>query len=189
MTANTSFNGSHFVGGGGTIEPAINDANGNLTYLLTPNNVPVNPNSHNVAPIYLPVYPFGSGIDPTTLSCAHVTATYVTADNCPDHGPLIAVVATHIESSVYGGGVLGHDHLIGIANTDGDFNIIWEPILVLFTNPKAATHRLLTLAAINSAVHSGNAFLVPVPQAEFHCSVAPESAYAKATPAPTVVGP
>ena len=91
-----------------------------------------------------------------------------------------------IVPTVYGGGVLGHDHLIGVANTGGDFNIIWEPVLVIFTNAEAATHRLLTLDGINSAVSSGNAFLVPVPQADFHCSVVPESAYAKATPAPTV---
>ena len=184
MTANTSFDGTHFVGGGGTIEPAFNDANGTLTYLLTPNNAKVNPNDHNVAPIYLPVYPAGSGIDAATLSCAHVPA-----DNCPDHGPLIAGAAMQIDPGVYSGGVLGHDHLVGIAKTDGDFNIIWEPVLVLFTNAAAARNRLMTLTDINNAVSSHNAFLVPIPQADFHCSVVPESSYAKATPAPTVVGP
>ena len=181
MTANTTFDGTRFVGGGGTIEPAINDANGSLTYLLTPNNAQVHPNGHNVAPIYLPMYPVGSGIDPASLNCAHSPA-----DNCPDHGPGVAGGAMAIEPTVYGGGVLGHDHLIGIASTGGDFNIIWEPVLVLFTNANAATHRLMTIVDINNAVSSGNAFLVPLPQFDFHCSAVSAATYAKATPAPTV---
>jgi hypothetical protein len=35
------------------IEPAYNDANGGLVYLLTPLNAPVHPNTHNTAPLYV----------------------------------------------------------------------------------------------------------------------------------------
>ena len=196
MYGNTSFDATtgHFTGGGGTIEPAYDDATGTLVYLRTPNQVPVNvanvpidPGTgmpKNVAPIYLPVYPAGSGIDPASLNCAHVPA-----DNCPDHGPGVAGAAMAIVPSVYGGGVLGHDHLVGIAKTKGDFNILWEPVLVLFTNADAATHHITTLAQIQAAEAAGNAFQVPLPQLTFHCSAEGAAAYEHATPAPTVTGP
>ena len=182
-----------FSGGGGTIEPAYDDATGTLVYLQTPNGPSVHPPKKidpstrmpiNVAPIYLPMYPAGSGIDPATLNCAHVPA-----DNCPDHGPLLSAVAASIMPSVYGDGVVGHDHLIGIASTGGDFNILWEPVLVLFTNPEAATTHITTLAQINADVASGDAIEVPIPPATFHCSSVSAAAYLRATPSPTVVGP
>jgi hypothetical protein len=180
----------HFSGGGGAIEPAYDDATGTLVYLQTPNNVPFNPVKKidpdtgmpiNVAPIYLPVYPAGSGIDPATLNCAHVPA-----DNCPDHGPLISTVADQIMHSVYGVGVLGHDHLVGISKTGGDFNVLWEPVLVLFTNAAAATTHITTLAQIQEAVDTHNAIEVPLPQATFHCSSVSAAAYWRGTPAPAV---
>ena len=182
-----------FSGGGGTIEPAYDDATGTLVYLQTPNGPAVHPPKKidpstempiNVAPIYLPMYPVGSGIDPATLNCAHVPA-----DNCPDHGPLLAAVAASIMPSVYGGGVVGHDHLVGIASTGGDFNILWEPVLVLFTNPAAATTHITTLAQIDDAVTHHKAIEVPIPPATFHCSSVSAAAYWRGTPSPTVVGP
>jgi hypothetical protein len=186
MIGNTSFSTAtgHFTGGGATVEPAIDDANGNTVYLLTPTNAQSHPNAHNVAPLYLPVYPVGSGIDPASLNCAHLPA-----DNCPDHGPGVAGAAMGIVPSVYGGGVLGHDHLVGIASTGGDFNVIWEPVLVLFTNAQAATQHITTLAQIRAAEAAGNAFEVPLPQLDFHCSSVSAAVYARGTPAPTVVGP
>jgi hypothetical protein len=187
------FTTGEYTGGGGAIEPAYDDATGTLVYLQTPNNVPFNPVKKidpdtgmpiNVAPIYLPVYPAGSAIDPATLNCAHVPA-----DNCPDHGPLIAGAAMQIVNPVYKNGVLGHDHLVGIAKTGGDFNVLWEPVVVLFTNPVAATVHITTLAQIDDAVAAGNAIEVPLPQATFHCSSVSAAAYWRGTPAPTVVGP
>jgi hypothetical protein len=192
MFGHTSFDATAgvFTGGGGTIEPAYDDATGTLVYLSTPNgsrvHLPktIDPSTGmpvNVAPIYLPMYPVGSGIDPATLNCAHVPA-----DNCPDHGPLLTGAAESIMPSVYGAGVVGHDHLVGIASTGGDFNILWEPVLVLFTNPAAATTHITTLAQINADVASGDAIEVPIPPATFHCSSVSAKAYWNATPAPTV---
>jgi len=191
MYGNTTFDSAtgHFVGGGGTIEPAYDDATGTLVYIQTPNNVPVHPNAHNVAPLYLPVYPAGMNINPATLNCAHVPA-----DNCPDHGPAVAGAAIgNPNSTAYTGGVLGHDHLIGIASTGGDFNVLWEPTLVLFVSLDAAkaVGHITTLAQIDRATAGPHpqAFLVPLPQLDFHCSAVSAAAYARGVPAPGVVGP
>jgi hypothetical protein len=188
MFGNTSFDASAgiFTGGGGTIEPAYDDMTGSLVYLSTPNGPHVHlvnkidPDTGmpvNVAPIYLPMYPVGSGIDPATLNCAHVPV-----DNCPDHGPLVAGAAMGIMPSVYGAGVIGHDHLVGIASTGGDFNVLWEPVLVLFTNAAAAKTHITTLAQITAAEAAGNAIEVPLPQATFHCSSVSAASYWRADP-------
>jgi hypothetical protein len=194
MFGNTSFDSStgFFTGGGGTIEPAYDDTTGTLVYLSTPNNAHVNLNApldtstgmpRNVAPIYLPVYPVASGIDPASLNCAHIPV-----DNCPDHGPIVAGAVSALPA--YASGVAGHDHLVGIASTGGDFNILWEPVLVIFTtkgctvaDPACNSHtRILTLDQINTAVANQTAFLVPLPQLTFHCSSVSAAAYSRATP-------
>jgi hypothetical protein len=181
MYGNTTFDATtgHFVGGGGTIEPAIDDANGNVVYIQTPNGAHAHPNDHNVAPIYLPVYPIASGIDPTTLDCAHVPL-----DNCADHGPEVSAAVSG--SPVYASGVAGHDHLLGIAKSGGDFNVLWEPTLVVFNSVQASTTHVTTLAQINALVASNQAFLVPLPQLDFHCSVVSAASYNRATPGPSI---
>src|SRR5579863_3702522 len=54
-----------------TTEAAINDANGSTIYLLTPDRVPMpsnaNPRAH--APMFIPIYPTSSPINPATLDC------------------------------------------------------------------------------------------------------------------------
>jgi hypothetical protein len=183
---NTTFSttSGSFTGGGAVVEPAYDDATGTLVYLSTPTGAKTHPNAHNVAPLYLPVYPVGSGIDPASLNCAHQPA-----DNCPDHGPGVAGAAMGIMPSVYGGGVLGHDHLVGIASTGGDFNIIWEPVLVLFTNAGAATQHITTLSQIDAALAAHQIIEVPLPQLDFNCASVSAAVYNHGTPAPTVVGP
>ena len=63
MIGSTSFSTASgtFTGGGATVEPAIDDANGNYVYLLTPTKAKVSPKAP-VAPLYLTVYPVGSAI-------------------------------------------------------------------------------------------------------------------------------
>jgi hypothetical protein len=170
-----------FVGGGGSVEPAFNDVTGTIVYLWTPNKARVHPNAHNVAPLYLPVYPTGVGIDPATLNCAHIPA-----DNCANHGNGVASAAEGIMPDVYGGGVAGHDHLAGVAKSGGDFNVIWEPTLVLFTNKDAAGTRITTDAEVDAAVDSGNAIEVPLPQLDFNCAIVGAAVYNHATPAPAL---
>ncbi len=173
-----------FVGGGATVEPAVNDANGSSVYLLTPTKAKVSPHAPT-APLYLPVYPVGSGIDPTTLNCAHVLADLTTvADNCPDHGPGVALAPPIANNPLYSHGVLGHDHLVGVASTGGDFNFVWEPTLIVFdTMP---THRLMTLDDINAAKLAHQITVIPLPSLDFNCSIVGASVYDHAAPAPTV---
>ncbi len=90
---------------------------------------------------------------------------------------------------VYGDGVAGHDHLAGVAKSGGDFNVIWEPTLVLFTSKDAAMQHLTTDAEIDTAVDSGAAIEVPLPQLDFNCAIVGAAVYNHATPAPTIPTP
>jgi hypothetical protein len=191
-----------FVGGGGAIEPAFDDSTGTIVYLRTPNHTQNAKNLPgkmvpfgdlgfslpiNVAPIFLPVYPVGSNIDPTTLNCDHVAPLNPgpgTGDNCIDHGNLVAAAAVGSGLPAYAGGVLGHDHLVGIAKTGGDFNVLWEPVLVLFKNVNPTQERITMLSQIEDAYHAGTIILAPAPSLTFHCSAEGSAAYDKATPAP-----
>jgi len=86
-----------------------------------------------------------------------------------------------IMPSVYGGGTIGHDHLVAPPGHEGDFNIAWEVIEVLFTSKAAANTHLTTLAAVNNAIATHNAIAVDLGFA-FHCSVVPAAAYNAGTP-------
>jgi hypothetical protein len=89
-----------------------------------------------------------------------------------------------IMPSVYGGGVIGHDHLMAGPASGGDFNIAWEPVLVLFTSTAAANEHITTLAQITAALARHDVIEVPIPQATFHCSVVPAVVYWNGTPVP-----
>lgn len=161
------------------IEPAIDDSTGSIVYLRTPTHVanPVNSNDRAAAPLYLVVYPTSATTHVGTLNCEDTPV-----ENCPDHGPGIAGLAKSVVPSVYGGGVVGHDHLVGVANTGGDFNVAWDVEVVLFTNAAAANNHLTTLAALNQAITNHQAFIFPGEITTFHCSVVSASAYNKGTP-------
>src|SRR5919108_3639750 len=144
------------VVGKASIEPAYDDSTGNIVYLLTPDRLaPLNPsnpingvNSNAVAPLYLVVYPPGT---PGTFNCMGVPG------NCPDHDAVIAGVATSVMGTVYGSdlnAVPGHDHLVGVARTGGDFNVPWHVYIELFTSPGEVTH-ITTLAQLQAAWSSG----------------------------------
>jgi hypothetical protein len=168
------------IHGQSTLEPVYDDTTGNVIFIMTPNHAPLNANPASWAPIYIVVYPGTASASVGTLQCTHVPA-----DNCPDHGPAVAGGAAAIDPGVYGpadgSGVLGHDHLLAPPGSGGDFNIAWEPVLVLFTSAEAANTHLNTLAQINTAVTNHQAFEVPLPQLTFHCEVVPANIYANAT--------
>ena len=167
--------------GNATIEPAYNDFDGTFVYLLTPNRLaPLGPNNpinnvnpHAVAPLYLIVYPPGT---PGTFNCMGVPG------NCPDHGGVIATVATKVSPSVYGtdpSAVPGHDHLIGMPHT-GDFNVPWHVFIELFTSSAAVTH-ITTLVELQAAWASGA--VSPVDSGiTFVCAVVSEHTYMAGTP-------
>jgi hypothetical protein len=164
-----------------SIEPAYDDFNGSIVYLLTPNrlaplgaNNPINTvNSHAVAPLYLIVYPPGT---PGVFNCMGAPG------NCPDHGGVIAGVATAVRPDVYGTDpslVPGHDHLVGMPRT-GDFNVPWHVYVELFTG--ATVTHITTLAQLQNAWTSG-AIQELDTGITFACSVVSSSAYMAGRPA------
>lgn len=130
---------------------------------------------HEVQPFYLVVYPmFDKG--KIAVHCLHVPA-----DNCPDHGPLVAAGAKELVPSVYGDGVLGHVH-IGAGLESPEYRVIASPVLVIFKTREAARHEVKTRKQINQLVKTHQAFLYPVPQYMFINYVVPASLYANGKP-------
>jgi hypothetical protein len=173
--------GEHLLGNT-SIEPAYDDATGNIVYLLTPNrlaplgaNNPINNvNPHAVAPLYLIVYPPGT---PGILNCMGVPG------NCPDHGGVIAGLATSVRPDVYGtdpSAVPGHDHLVGMPRT-GDFNVAWRVYVELFRPGATVTH-ITTLPQLQKAWSEGAIQEVDT-GITFVCSVVSRSAYMAGKPA------
>lgn len=170
--------GNATLGHGAVVEPAYDYNTGSLTYILTPTGAPfpAKANAHAVAPLYLVVYP--SSYPGWTLNCMGVPG------NCPDHDGMIAGAATAIEPDVYGtnpAGVPGHDHLIGLANTGGDWNVAWHVYVILFTNSAAANSHITTLTQLHDALGSDDAISVDS-GIIFNCSAVPASLYWNGTP-------
>jgi hypothetical protein len=167
---------------GKVLEPVYDDMTGEIQYVSTPVGAPdpVNSPPHAAAPFYLPVYPVGAAVG--TLDCQNTPM-----ENCPDHGGAVAGAAKAIMPGVYGGGVLGHDHLMAGPGSGGDFNVAWVPTLVLFTKTAYVTHITL-LSQITALVEAHKAILVPLdgtngtPNLTFHCSVVSSSPYDNALP-------
>ena len=174
--------GEHVSGNGhgkASIEPAYDDTNGNLIFLLTPEKAPLpsHANGKAVAPLYLVEYPPGTDFG-VHLNCEGVPG------NCPDHDGLVAAVATGQDPlglgdpGVYGTDptlVPGHDHLVAPPTTGEDFNVAWEVIEVLFTDSNHVSH-LTTEDQVNDAVSHGFARKVDLGFA-FNCSVVSRSVY------------
>ncbi len=165
-----------------TIEPAYNDADGSIVYLLTPNrlaplgaNNPINSvNSHAVAPLFLIVYPPGT---PGIFNCMGAPG------NCPDHGGVIAGLATAVMPSVYGTDPLavpGHDHLVGVARTGGDFNVPWHVYVELFKPNVSVTH-ITTLSELQAA-WSAHSLKEVDTGITFVCAIVSANAYMAGTP-------
>jgi hypothetical protein len=168
------------------VEPAYEDMTGNLIYLLTPIHAPfpVNANEQAWEPIYIVVYPTSSAGSVGVLNCMHRPQ-----DNCPDHGPEVAAAAAGIEPAVYGGGVLGHDHILHAPGPPGGaFNVNWEIHLVLFTNAAAARTHITTLAQLQAAKARGDVIDIDTDTA-FACAVVPATVYAQGSPVTPVTPP
>jgi hypothetical protein len=179
-------NGGSGANGGTVLEPVYDDMTGAIRYVSTPRGTPnpVHANPRATAPFYLPVYPTGSTVGSSfPLNCQDVPS-----ENCPDHGPLVAAAAQAIMPTVYGGGVIGHDHLMAGPGSHGDFNVAWVPTLVLFTNSAAANTHITTLTKLNAMIQSHDVITVALdgsngtPNLTFHCSVVSAAVYAHAVP-------
>ena len=164
-----------------TVEPAYNDADGSIVYLQTPNHhAPLGPtnttqqvNPHAVAPLYLIVYPAGTS---GTFNCMGVPG------NCPDHGGAIAGLAALKMPNVYPSAtaVPGHDHLVGVAKTGGDFNVAWHVYVELFTST-SAVHHITLLTDLNDSKTNGKLKEIDT-GIVFLCSIVSESSYLAGTP-------
>ncbi len=167
-------------GHGAVIEPAYDYNTGAFTYLLTPTGARSNANSHAVAPLYLVVYPPGTA---GTFNCMGVPG------NCPDHDGAIAGAATTIMPAEYGtnpAAVPGHDHLVGLPNTGGDYNVAWHVYVELFTPGATVTHittlEQLQAAWTSGAISPGNTGHGFDSGITFNCSAVSAAAYWGGTP-------
>jgi hypothetical protein len=75
---------------------------------------------------------------------------------------------------------------VGIASTGGDFNVVWERVLVLFTSATAAKQHITTLSALQFAAASTQVIEIPLPQRGFHRNSVSGAVYARGTPAPVI---
>jgi hypothetical protein len=173
-----------------TVEPAIDLSNGNTVYLLTPDKAPFPSKANPVAtaPLYLPLYPVTSSVPFSGLNCQPGNCDHVNVLPFPsvDYGPL---PGTATPCADFNGGnpcslVEGHDHLVGVASTGGDFNVAWQVKLVVFTHAAfldgKINTRITTLSQINALVTSGDVNVIDTP-ITFNCSVTSERTYDKGT--------
>lgn len=198
----TPFYSGQTAFGQATVEPAFDDQTGNTIFLLTPNGAPLpsKPPAAAQAPMYIPVYPLSSAISPGNLDCQTGAATGI--GNCthlqvlPFYDPAYDANAADADGSskacqdfnagspctVY----LGHDHLVGVASTGGDFNVAWHVELVVFT-PKAfgdgaINTRITTLNQLDGLIASGDvASPAPTPIV-FNCQRVAKTVYQRGTP-------
>ena len=155
-----------------TVEPAVDVVTGEQVFLLTPNKAPFpsKPPDKGQAPLYLVAYPTNSTItEPfncTPTTCDHVQS--VPLPWYPSNGLL-----------------KGHDHLVGIGNTGGDFNVAWDVELDAFTqkgfSDGAINHRILTLDALNAAKSNGDIQAIDT-GIVFNCSSTSIGTYLKGIP-------
>jgi hypothetical protein len=156
--------------------PIFDWSTGGLQYGSTPMGPalwPAKPSADAQNVFYLVVYPIQSTVGP--IQCYDVPN-----ETCPDHGPVIAGAAMQFLPTVYGAGVLGHDHLSPPHGKE--FHATLYPILVLFTHTSFANQRLTTRAAVNAAAARGEVFLAPAEGFSFLNAVVNQTVWANATP-------
>ena len=174
-----------------SVEPAIDYSNGSTIYLLTPNKAPFPSKANPVAtaPLYLPLYPLTSTVSASELNCQPNNCDHVNVLPFPnaDYG---ALAGNDPRCADFNGGnpcsaVKGHDHLVGVASTQGDFNVAWHVKLLVFTH-KAFTDgkintRITTLGQIEALKTNGYLIELDTP-VTFNCSITSERTYEIGTP-------
>ena len=173
-----------------SVEPAVDYSTGNTVYLLTPEKAPFpsKANPKATAPLYLIVYPPSSTVSASDLNCQPDNCDHVNV--LPFPSPVYTPMPGNSQACTdFNGGdacslVKGHDHLVGIANTQGDFNVAWSVKLVVFT-PAATTAekntRITTIGQMNALVNSGHLVVNETP-ITFNCSSTSVQTYENGTP-------
>lgn len=167
--------------GQAVIEPAYDYRTGDFVYLSTPQQGTdaIHANASAVSTLFLVVYPSSASAAVGTMICAHQGG-----DNCPDHGPGIADLASSVVPSVYGAGVWGHDHLVE-GHGGKDFQVAWHVVVVLFTSAAAAETHITTAAALDDALDAGRAITIDTPIV-IHGNLVSDTVYRLAIPEPAV---
>jgi hypothetical protein len=177
--------------GQASVEPAVDSSNGSTVYLLTPDKAPFPSKANPVAtaPLYLPLYPLSSTVPAGELNCQPTNCDHVNVLPFPStaYGALPGTAQACVD---FNGGkpcslVKGHDHLVGVPSTHGDFNVAWHVKLVVFT-PTAFVDgkintRITTLSQINALVASQDAVILDTP-VTFNCSITSARTYEMGTP-------
>ena len=173
------------VGGGATIEPAVNDTNGMQTFLITPNHSPFFPGSGPLpspfnrvsAPLYLVTYPLGSTADSAGPFNCYTGGFF--------HYSQVAYNCDHAQIP----GIKGHDHLVGVPGSKaagGDYNVQWHVLITFFTPQGvadgASNTRILNLTQLQAAQTAGDVTKFIDKRIYFNCSVVSGAVYAGATP-------
>jgi hypothetical protein len=174
-----------------SVEPATDNVTGGTVYIKTPIKAPFpsNANPRATAPLYLVLYPLTSTVPAYSLNCQPNNCDHVNVlpFASTDYG---ALLGTDKRCMDFNGGnpcspVEGHDHLIGVANTGGDFNVAWHVELVVFTHSaflnKKINNRVTTVEQINALVASKDAIIIDTP-VTFNCSITSERTYELGTP-------
>jgi len=177
--------------GNSTIEPAFDDTTGNpIFYLATSKSpMPVKANAHAIAPLYAVVYPVDSAVPADDLNCQPTNCDHLEVLPFPDmdYGTL---PGSDPACRDFNGGqpcspVKGHDHLIGIASTGGDFNVAWQVVLVIFTSKAfqdgAVNTPVTTLAQLQALVSNSDVFTIVTP-ITFDCAPVSGRTYLNGTP-------
>ena len=179
------------VHGQNEIEPGFDDGTGNVIYLKTPLNAPLptHTSPEATAPFFEFVYPLSSAVPANELNCQPTNCDHVNvlgfAD--PDYGVLPGSdqACTDFNGGAPCSPVKGHNHLVGIASTGGDFNVAWHVYLVVFTHSAfvdgAINTKVTTLSQLNALVASGDVQFIDT-GFEFHCSVTSQRTYEIGTP-------
>jgi hypothetical protein len=175
-----------------SVEPAIDYSTGGTIYLLTPIKAPfpAKANAVATAPLYLPLYPVSSTVVADDLNCQPTNCDHANVLPFPDPGFYGALPGTDPACVDFNGGapcslVKGHDHLVGVAKTHGDFNVAWTVKPVIFTHKAfedgKINERITTLNQLMAVVQSGDAVIAP-DLVTFNCSVTSERTYELGTP-------
>lgn len=173
------------------IEAGFDDAAGSVIYLKTPLNAPLptHTSPEATAPFFEFMYPVSSAIPANDLNCQPTNCNHVNVLPFanPDYGVLPGSdqACTDFNGGASCSPVKGHDHLVGIASTGGDFNVAWHVFLVIFTHSAfedgAINTRVTTLSQLQALVDKGDAQFVDS-GISFHCSVTSQRTYEIATP-------
>jgi len=175
-----------------SVEPAIDYSTGNTIYLLTPIKAPFPSKANPIAtaPLYLPLYPLSSTVVADELNCQPGNCDHANVLPFPDPGFYGALPGTDPACADFNGGqacatVKGHDHLVGAANTHGDFNVAWTVHPVIFTHKAfddgMINVRITTLKQLMAEVASQDVVIAPE-LVTFNCSITSERTYEKGTP-------